>query len=40
MTQRKYAIDLVTHARPLETNPSTTPLDPNTKLSMDNGYTI
>nr|GEU39368.1 retrotransposon protein, putative, Ty1-copia subclass [Tanacetum cinerariifolium] len=37
MTQRKYATKLVKHVGLLDTKPSTTPLDPNAKLSMDNG---
>ncbi|GKC82419.1 retrovirus-related pol polyprotein from transposon TNT 1-94 [Tanacetum coccineum] len=37
LTQRKYAIDLVTYAGLLDTKPSATPLDPNKKLTPDNG---
>ncbi|GJY28679.1 retrovirus-related pol polyprotein from transposon TNT 1-94 [Tanacetum coccineum] len=37
LTQRKYALDLVTYAGLLDTKPSATPLDPNKKLTPDNG---
>ncbi|GJV03116.1 uncharacterized mitochondrial protein-like protein [Tanacetum coccineum] len=40
MSQRKYAIELVTHARLLDTKPSTIPLDPTIKLTMDGGEPI
>nr|GEY27458.1 uncharacterized mitochondrial protein AtMg00810-like [Tanacetum cinerariifolium] len=35
MSQRKYATELITHAGLLDTKPSTIPLDPTVKLTMD-----
>ncbi|GJU70086.1 retrovirus-related pol polyprotein from transposon TNT 1-94 [Tanacetum coccineum] len=40
MSQRKYALELVTHARLLDTKPSTIPLDPIVKLTMERGEPI
>ncbi|GJU45727.1 uncharacterized mitochondrial protein-like protein [Tanacetum coccineum] len=40
LTQRKYAIELVKYVGLLDTKPSATPLDPNAKLSMDNGDSL
>nr|GFB39533.1 uncharacterized mitochondrial protein AtMg00810-like [Tanacetum cinerariifolium] len=42
LTQRKYALDLVTYAGLLDTKPSATPLNPNKKLTPDNvtGYGV
>nr|GEU57277.1 retrovirus-related Pol polyprotein from transposon TNT 1-94 [Tanacetum cinerariifolium] len=37
LTQRKYALDLVTYAGLLDVKPSVTPLDPNKKLIPNNG---
>ncbi|GKB23298.1 retrovirus-related pol polyprotein from transposon TNT 1-94 [Tanacetum coccineum] len=39
-SQRKYALDLVTYAGLLDTKPSATPLDPNKKLTRDNGVLL
>ncbi|GJV47975.1 retrovirus-related pol polyprotein from transposon RE1 [Tanacetum coccineum] len=36
LTQRKYALDLVTYVGLLDTKPSATPLNPNKKLTPDN----
>ncbi|GKB00656.1 uncharacterized mitochondrial protein-like protein [Tanacetum coccineum] len=36
LTQRKYALDLVTYVGLLDTKPSVTPLNPNKKLTPDN----
>ncbi|GJV69469.1 uncharacterized mitochondrial protein-like protein [Tanacetum coccineum] len=40
MTQRKYAIELVTHAGLLDTKPLATSMDPTIKLTMDTGDPI
>ncbi|GJU20799.1 uncharacterized mitochondrial protein-like protein [Tanacetum coccineum] len=37
LSQRKYALDLVTYPGLLDIKPSATPLDPNKKLTPDNG---
>ncbi|GJS79340.1 uncharacterized mitochondrial protein-like protein [Tanacetum coccineum] len=40
MSQRKYATELITYAGLLDTKPSTIPLDPTVKLTMDGGEPI
>ncbi|GKA32140.1 RmlC-like cupins superfamily protein [Tanacetum coccineum] len=40
LTQRKYALDLVTYVGLLDIKPSATPLDPNKKLTPDNAQAL